>query len=549
MPSILRHNLVQIKFSFIGFLFKFKFKIIYFKFNLFSYIIIIMSLNKVVKLTSNQGGNFSATNNLVDFDIPSDGVYDLSKSYVNLMCSVPTTTTAGTPTGVFMPQIQIANDDGTAQDNRFSNIAMVKNMSLSCANKGQISNIRRVDVLRNNLNEYMLSRDERQSLENEAVIQGYDESHQLNSIFREIRKEGADLSQDRQAPVKIPLSQLCNFGKVKQFDTTKYGKSRLHLELNLDKVSVRQYLGNNTPATPQGSWGRNQGWNACLSATLARDPTLFTLDMTTTFSQLEDCPVWVGQIIRISATAGGGRGGGAIANLVRRIEEITFLPTTAGANQGQVRIRLNASFQNGQGALTGGQTYTGITIDGEAPATMNFRCDYGELVLMKVTQPQKSAPSITYTEFSTEEHNANGVQNFQRQFTVEPECVNLFIMKNEDIISKAGDIVDWRLRLNNEDLTNRPVRYNSPLSLDRINMTLGNSNNVLHNSNQVNQRVLSDDIGEAVVESYRVAGNRLVLICNPLPQTPNDKMVQVNINCGTASLNKMCLYKECVRVI
>ena len=47
-----------------------------------------MSLNKVVKISSNQGGRFTASNNLVDFDIPSDGVYDLSKSYVNLMCSV-----------------------------------------------------------------------------------------------------------------------------------------------------------------------------------------------------------------------------------------------------------------------------------------------------------------------------------------------------------------------------------------------------------------------------------------------------------------------------
>ena len=72
----------------------------------------------------------------------------------------------------------------------------------------------------------------------------FNQNHQLNSIFREIRKEGSKKSENRQSPIRIPLSQLCNFGKVRQYDTTKYGKTRLHLELNLDRVNVGQYLGN-----------------------------------------------------------------------------------------------------------------------------------------------------------------------------------------------------------------------------------------------------------------------------------------------------------------
>ena len=507
-----------------------------------------MSLNKIVKITSNQGGAFSATNNLVDFDIPSDGVYNLSNSYVNLMCSIQTTTSGATPKCVYIPQVNLKNDDGTVQANKFSNIAVVKNMSLSCANKGQIADIRRVDVLRNNLNEYMLSSDERQSRDYHSLVSSYDSSRQLNSIFREIRKEGTNLSQDRQSPIKIPLSQLCNFGKVKQYDTQKYGRTRLHLELNIDKINVSQYLANDDGAGAGGNWRRSYNMNSCQDAGVARDVNLQTLDMTATFSQLEDSPVWVGQEIRISATVGGGRGGGNLVNVARRIEGIEFLRTTAGANEGQIRITLNENFQNGQGVFVAGQAITGITIDGGAFASANFSVDYGELVLEKVSVPQKSSEAITYTEFSTEEHNANGVKNFQRQFTVEPECVNLFIMKNEDIISKSGDIVDWRLRLNNEDLTNRPVKYNSPLSLDRINMTLGNSNNVLHNSQQRNQTVLTNSIGSDIVTSYQ-GGDPLLLICNPLPQSQGDKMVQVNINCATDSLRQMCLFKECVRAI
>ena len=79
-------------------------------------------------------------------------------------------------------------------------------------------------------------------------------------------------------------------------------------------------------------------------------------------------------------------------------------------------------------------------------------------------------------------------------------------------------------------------------------MTLGNSNNVLHNSQQRNQKVLTDSIGSDIVTSYQ-GGDKLLLICNPLPQSQGDKMVQVNINCATDSLRQMCLFKECVRAI
>lgn len=507
-----------------------------------------MSLNKVVKISSNQGGRFTASNNLVDFDIPADGVYDLSKSYVNLMCSVNSVDSDGGNQSIFVPQILLNNDDGTTQENKMSNVAFVKNMSLSSQNKGQIADIRRVDVLRNNLNEYMLSQEEKDSLDNESAVSSYNQNHQLNSIFREIRKEGSKKSENRQSPIRIPLSQLCNFGKVRQYDTTKYGKTRLHLELNLDRVNVGQYLGNDGAGGGNSMWKRGQQWNSFKDMTVARDSSCGTLDTSINFKNLEDSPYWVGQRIRVSATAGGGRAGGNITNQKRTITAINFLKTTAGGGEGQITITLDEPLQNGQGVLTGGETYTATTADGD-DGVHTFSCDYGELVLTKITTPQKGTDTITYTEFSTEEHNANGVQNFQRQFTIEPECVNVFIMKNEDIISKRGDLSDWRLRLNNEDLTNRPVYYNSALSLDRINMTLGNSNNKLHNANQQNQRVLTNSIGENIPASNSVNANQILLICNPVPQTQQDKMLQVNINCATASLNKMCLFKECIRVI
>ena len=45
-------------------------------------------MDKVIKINSRQGGPFSATNNLVDFDIAPDGTYDLTDSYINLVCRI-----------------------------------------------------------------------------------------------------------------------------------------------------------------------------------------------------------------------------------------------------------------------------------------------------------------------------------------------------------------------------------------------------------------------------------------------------------------------------
>jgi hypothetical protein len=40
-----------------------------------------------------------------------------------------------------------------------------------------------------------------------------------------------------------------------------------------------------------------------------------------------------------------------------------------------------------------------------------------------------------------------------------------------------------------------------------------------------------------------------ILMCNPVPQTPMPKQLQVNINLSTASLKQLCIFKEVVKVI
>lgn len=127
-----------------------------------------MSMNRIIKLSSIQGGPFTANNNVVDFDISQDsGAYDLSKSYVNLSCTIDATGDDGSnngANGIYLPQVKLLQDDlATANEEYYPNVALCRNFKMDCANRGSIVDTRRVDVLRSNLYQYGLSSDEQES--------------------------------------------------------------------------------------------------------------------------------------------------------------------------------------------------------------------------------------------------------------------------------------------------------------------------------------------------------------------------------------------------
>lgn len=72
-------------------------------------------MDKIIKLTSRQGGPFNQQQNLCDFDIPADGTYDLSDSYIDLFARV-----SGTSGATTLPNLP-SNDQRTAS---FANLAV-----------------------------------------------------------------------------------------------------------------------------------------------------------------------------------------------------------------------------------------------------------------------------------------------------------------------------------------------------------------------------------------------------------------------------------------
>tara|TARA_R110000803_G_scaffold85714_2_gene152006 strand:+ start:3722 stop:5224 length:1503 start_codon:yes stop_codon:yes gene_type:complete len=500
-----------------------------------------MNSDKIVKIPSNEGGPFTNQNKRVSFVVPpNSGVYDLSKSYLEFNCSV----SQADNNNPVVPIIDFLKEDGaTAHQEALDNVSLIKNASMSCQNRGSIADIRRVDMLHNNFKQYLNKKDKYRSENYKQLVQPRDDSGNMNSIFREIRREGINKSKIVNAPVIVPLSDIFGFGQTKFYDSEKYGRTSIKTELNMDKIQVSQDF---KVASVVG----------CLDLTVNRGAdcksVFITLGGTTAarMLRLEDVPVFVGQNINIRATAGGNASAIDGDGLNRTIEEIVLnnAPFT-DANSGTVQIKFNDTLNStGSGVLGGGDSYTGVSLRGVDNA-LTFSCDTADIVLRKVSNVPKMSDEITYKEFSTEEHTAGGVQNFQRQFQVEPEAINLYVVKadEQNSVNGANGITSYRLRIDNEDATDRDVVYRSPLYYDRLNTTFINGNNQVENLNEESREI--DATVRTTTEYYRQANKNLVMVCNPMPMTPSEKLVQVNITSGAATLKNINLYKELVKSI
>ena len=578
-------------------------------------------MNSQIKINSNEGGVFNASNNKVSFTIPEGDHYNLSTSYINLVMSVPITSEvpkngndAGTepPAGIYCPDVKFTDDAGTAQNERLENSALLRSCVLSCERKGNIERIQRADVVTQNLNNFSYNQDEATSTGYERICQEVPIQGFKSSIFVEQIKEGTDVSRNlSRQPVRVKLSDVMNFCKVQQYSTEKYGRTTIDLELNLDKITAVQYLdsnhaewfGNNSTTYAQGGGNglnaQNLGTGLTLTAAIGSDMTTIQIAKQTgagqannngvrPFNRLEDSPYWVGQRVLVSgfygfnadgsgadpATRNAAAGAGADYDFTadanaktRYIKEIRYNRGEAGAvgmpgslgQNGSITLVLDQAILPG-GALTNGGKIYNLLLRGADCVFAAPQCDYAELVIEKIANPDKSqdAGDIQYTTYTTEEFDTNSVVNFQRQFQMEPEALTMYIMQPHNatagtILSRQLFASSYRLRIDNKDTSNREIflrsidgksNGNDPLHIYKQKTALMNSNRVLRDLHE-KQRALDISTG-SLSDAFTVD---VMVIGQVLPVTQNPKQVQVNINCVGGGISRLLIAKECMRSI
>ena len=378
-----------------------------------------------------------------------------------------------------------------------------------------------------------------------------------HSQFRELHMDGTTRSREVDHRIQIPLKELFNYCDYPEFDCNRHGAARLDLELQVDKFvpsPVGEVVAEST--NDMGAQGRNQ----LADFTAAAGKTTFLTKYV--FRSLAESPYYVGQKLNFNFVNQAGAPNTGDGFQERTITGINYIQD-ATADQNKLELTLNQAITTSVGGAANTPkdgdvydvttTYKRLLTDG---GSVSVTFSSASLVLNVVGSPQglDSKPR-PYQTYSTEEYNGSGagITNHQHAVSIEPNCSGVYIAYPNSIISSNAQITgatSIRLRHNDIDLTNRQVPFDSPLSYERLMMTMGNSG---YKINAINPNLASNATNQSSQAAYEGGGVlKSVLAASLLAPMNEYSQLQINhegIGGGGAGLARVAVYKELQKVV
>ncbi len=498
-------------------------------------------MNSALKLNALQSGPFTAQKNLVDIVLPAGKQYDLTKSYLNLVCSM----TQSDPSGTSATYNWAANwkdSTGSATNTHFYNSALVKNCRMTSDRVGILEDRRRNDVLIQQLKTYSTNDDDFLGTRYKDLCQIPGQGNIKLAPNIEFFKEGSTKSRVSDMQIQIPLKDCFELANHSNLPCDKLGDTRLHFELNLDRLAVGGYQGAGTRGT---EWGKES------YTVMEQDTTVgpvSTLTTTEVFEDLGQSPFWVNQRLDISGVVRDASAVDVSFNEQKLISSIEWL--TTGADKGKIKLTMDSNFAT----IASGETMRDVVVDG-TNATISLSVNEAELVLEESAMMEKQ-DELVYSTYLNEEDNGNSLSTFSRLYSCEENAFNLLVClpdASSDLVcingQSASQFRDYRIRVDNVDLTNRKVVVSpnpSPLYYDRVGMYMLNANLPLRNLIEVEKST-----NKLWDTRYSDDPKKLIFIGTPLAQTPQRKLVQLSINGdgGAGGVQSIQLYKQVVKQV
>lgn len=492
-------------------------------------------MDNYIKIASSQG-NINANQNILDFYIPSGGVYNLRDSYIELMCnasSVSATTVAG---GIFSVGLRWQNPPVADADTQthFVNAALVKNCFMESEMKGMVDSRRRCDIFRQNMDILSKSRTELASnevLDANNLMDFKNLAHY--GLFSDLNKLGDVKSQYRdEVPIQIRLGDLLDVANAVEYDTSLAGQTRVQVELNLDKVKAYQTLTNaNNPLANADNFASTADGTALTTITFSNGAHGGVNSPRRCIPTLAASPYYVGQIIRIQGT--GADGGGNI-DQHREITAIEYNNTAL-----TLTVATLGNYDNGQ-------KLNDIIVSIADADSVSISFDSANVVLRQVANPQ-GLRQVAYTTYDLEEDNGGEQTSFRKQYQLPGECTNVMIMfpsDNTDLNSVNTNLSTFRLSLNNEFLTDRDITVDSPLYYNQLASTVMNMGFSLRNLQQKPGNSLASANNDIFGTSPQ-----LVFVANYLQPQQSEKLLNVDLNAGGTGIKKLAIYKQLPRLL
>ena len=462
-------------------------------------------MDNIVKLPSQQA-LFNNTNNLADFIIPGNsGVYDLSSTYIAISLRAENIelnaaegadgvipAAGGLPAASAIADMRLAFHHGSLGGSIYADTAvpietLVRDCSMFSSTRGKIEDIRRVDSLRATRKAYLQDMSDVQT----AALVGAAGMAKTNpwasGSFAQLVGVGEVSSQYRSHEIRIYLKDLFNIAVAEEWDSAVYGDTRIHLELNIDRLKIRQNLGNTAPSAWTREYhsvttGQNPAAYQTADLIVVSSPQAAATDtsgitMKAEYESLENSPFWVNQmvtvetLVTVDAAVTPGAAGFFPANAESRtgvIKGISWDKTTKKITLDLGGVTASIPTLTSAGAVPKGVEFaqtvvgTNVTVDSEDDANLVYQ----SMELTATRAPVSSGPSQTqYTQYITQQDQFSSALELTRSYYLPPQTTNCIIVlpapgstDGSDILGSAR-LTDYRFSINGENVTNRPVPY------------------------------------------------------------------------------------------
>lgn len=486
------------------------------------------------KLNSKQAGAFSTpSNRMIDIEVPQGMVCSLADSFIQLVLKLDTTSSVVNNLCLVSTSSELVP----------MNVDLIRNCSLTGAKVGKLEDIRRVNVLKHNLNTMMKSSEEKLSLV-DSLYQTVDYySNQLYSPFVDYNKEGNQASKYRDVSLRIPMKDLFELGS-QVIDTGKTGALTIHLEL--ESLSYLQFS--------QVKLLNNADEGKC--ANIANGADLSTLTTVMKYPNLEVSPFFVGQQVNITGSSNPVQTPPITIPGVRTITSIT--------RQQDLTLQITINPALPDNTVSPGFIYTDLKLaEADATGTNTLVVATCELGLAEMVGQQIKENELQYLTWTSEEYSSGGQKEMNKIFEVESEAVNAFLLfdsNTANLISNKVDLASYRMRVNNDDVYNRDIlvnkestkekRIHDALHYDSVMRTFQNAGYSLKDVGFFGLK-RNIALGESgYKERFAEDNQQIMLCCAPLPATPMSKKLQFNLVSKTgATIQNVILYKQVLRSI
>ena len=552
-----------------------------------------MALNQIVKIPAEQASfSLGGQDNNVDFTLPGGSIYNLSESYVNINLRNEFDIQNGADRDIKLARVTLDLSDlvdGTAHSTTTNDnsqyiptmASLVKNAYMSSQNGGKISDLRRCDKYNFVKSYYKKStEDNRNSL---GKFSGLTFDDVVNTgSENEFNKIGNEVSRFQNHAVRIPLSDVIPYCRIKNHNGMKEGDTRIHLELNLDKLKASPSLFNQpggnqnliaprccgkVPADASSEGGlvpgsMNQMASIIVDTTIADQLTkLTTLNQ---YPNRNSVPFFVGMTIRITADhdlSGGGTnaiqgpaidGSGGVVDFIRRT--ITAITKTAGSDV--VTLTLDSAVTDSRGgglAFGNNDTLNSILVIEEPTAYLQTTIVNIELVAEVVNGESVPKGPVVYETILSVEDNYPVAPLLNRVYEIPPMCKGFYIMffKGGGLVSDDANLQKYRITIDNIEQSTSSVVVGGGVYKNNIERVFMNNGEALQSIRERNFEANTSKYytDAATIKNVVVSGKgRNMMICQPTQFLQRSQKLQIELEAvGGNLLGRHIIYYDVVK--